>query len=106
MRNLQTSCPLTLHGMVDEYFAESRNHLLELAAFFDRVDRARDGADPDAEFRVRALKHAAQVLLEPGPARVKRIALALSDPTDEPRGALDRKAAWGAYAADAEGERR
>lgn len=99
------NCPLDLDRIVDEYFAESRNHLLELAAFFDRVDRARDGADPEADFRVAALKHAAQALLEPGPQRVKRIALALSDPTDEPRGQLDRKAAWGAYAAAGESER-
>jgi hypothetical protein len=98
------SCPLTLDRIVDEYFAESRNHLLELAAFFDRVDRARDGADPDEDFRIVALKQAAQALLEPGPQRVKRIALALSDPTDEPRGQLDRQAAWGAYAANGKGE--
>lgn len=97
------NCPLDLHRIVDEYFAESRNHLLELAAFFDRVDRAHDGADPNADFRIAALKQAAQTLLEPGPGRVKRIALALSDPTDEPRGELDRKAAWGAYAANGKG---
>ena len=103
MGNIDSCCPLPLHRIVDEYFAESRNKLLELAAFFDRLDRACDAADPDGEFRIVALKRAAEVLLEPGPQRVKRMALMLSDPTEEPRGYLDRKAAWGAYSGNGEG---
>lgn len=103
MKTVSSACPLDVHQIVDEYFAETRNHLLELAAFFDRLDRGRDGTDPAKEFRVNALKQAARVLLEPGPQRVKRMALLLSDPTDAPREALDRKAAWGAYATSDEG---
>ncbi len=103
MKNIDSRCPLPLRRIVDEYFAESRNKMLELGAFFDRLDRAGDAADPDEEFRVVALKRAAGVLLEPGPQRVKRMALLLSDPTEEPREYLDRKAAWGAYADTGEG---
>lgn len=91
------SCPLDQHRIVEEYFAESRNHLLELAAFFDRLDRAQDVATVAEDFRVLALKDAAALLLQPGPQRVRRMALLLSDPTDDPRDGLDRKAAWGAF---------
>ena len=97
MRNVAETCPLNQEAIVAEYFAESRNHLLELAAFFDRLDRARDRGIAEEDFRVRALKQAAQLLTEAGPQRVKRMAMMLSDPTEQPRGALDRKAAWGAW---------
>ena len=100
-----STCPMKLDRIVEEYFAESRNHLLELAAFFDRADRARDGLVAESDFRVAALKVAAQILLEAGPGRVERMAAALSDPTEEPLGKLDRKAAWGVYRPSAEGER-
>ncbi len=97
MKDMIGSCPMDRDRIVTEYFAESRNHLLELAAFFDRLDRARDGDMTLADFRVQALQQAAHVLTEPGPQRVKRMAMILSDPTEEPRAALDRKAAWGAW---------
>ena len=102
MKNMTGTCPLAYESLVTEYFAESRNHLLELAAFLDRLDRARDADVAKEDFRVRALKQAAQVLSEEGPQRVKRMAMILSDPTEEPRGALDRKAAWGAWHSDRE----
>ena len=97
-----STCPLDLPQLVEEYFAESRNHLLELAAFFDRLDRARDGGKAEDDFRVAALKRAAAILLDDGsglgPGRVKRMAMLLSDLTEEPRDGYDRKAAWGAPA--------
>jgi hypothetical protein len=99
MKDLAASCPLTLNQIVDEYFAESRNKLIELAAFFDRADRAADGNDPASDFRLEALKRAAAILHGPGPQRVKQIMLQLSDPTDEPLARLDRKGALGAYKA-------
>ncbi len=98
-----STCPLDLPQLVEEYFAESRNHLLELAAFFDRLDRAHNGGNPDDDFRIAALKRAAALLLQGGPqttsSRVKRMAMLLSDLTDDPRDGYDRKAAWGAPAA-------
>lgn len=93
-----STCPLDVPQLVEEYFAESRNHLLELAAFFDRLDRAHNVSSPNDDFRVVALKRAAALLVENGPGRVKRIALLLSDPTEDPRDGYDRKAAWGAPA--------
>ena len=97
MKNLAATCPMDLNRIVDEYFTENRHRLMELAAFLDRMDRASDGHTPAHDFRVAALRQAIPMLLQPGPQRVKRIQLILSDPTDEPRACLDRKAAYGAY---------
>ena len=99
MKNSALSCPLELTQILDEYFLENRHKLLEVAAFLDRLDRAHDGADPSSDFRVVAFTRALEVLLDGSPQRAKQIQMILSDPTDEPRQQLDRKAAWGAYAA-------
>jgi hypothetical protein len=98
MKNMAQTCPMELNRIVDEYFTENRHRLIELAAFFDRMDRAGDAMSPTDDFRIAALRRAIPMLLQPGPQRVKRIQLLLSDPTDEPRASLDRKAAYGAYA--------
>ena len=100
-----STCPLDLPQLVEEYFAESRNHLLELASFFDRLDRAHHGGNPEEDFRIAALKRATALLLQAGPGRVKRMAMVLSDPTEDPRDGYDRQAAWGAHATKGGGER-
>ena len=90
--------PKTGTQLVDEYFIENRTRVLELAAFLDRLDRAGDGAG-DGDFRVRALREALGVLsAEPGEGtRIRRVQMIFSDPTGEPREALDQKSARGAY---------
>ena len=103
MKKAMSTCPMELTRIVDEYFTENRHRLMELAAFFDRLDRAHDGKSPGDDFRIAALRRAIPVLLQPGPQRVKRIQLLLSDPTDEPRAVLDRKAAYGAFMGEAGG---
>lgn len=88
--------PLTATELVDEYFIETRNRIIEVAAFLDRIDRA-DPAVAARDFRVRALADAIQVLAGRGDNRVREIQTLMSDPTTEPRAALDRKGAVGAY---------
>ncbi|MGD0308441.1 MAG: hypothetical protein ABSC02_04050 [Acidobacteriota bacterium] len=90
-------CPLTTQRIVDEYFIENRHKLLDIAAFLDRLDRSQDGEDPTHDFRMKAFAQALQVLMTPGPDRLKRIHMVFSDPSTEPREKTDRKAAWGAY---------
>jgi hypothetical protein len=88
--------PLTPAQLVDEYFIENRNRLVEIAAFLDRLDRA----DPDVartDFRVRALTEAIAVLSTDSRTRVRDIQMIFSDPTTEPLAALDRKGAVGAW---------
>lgn len=87
--------PLSPVELVDEYFIENRNRIIEVAAFLDRLDRA----DPAvaADYRVRALADAITVLGGNSSTRVQDIQLLLSDPTTDPRPALDRKGAVGAW---------
>ena len=85
--------PLTASELVDEYFIETRNRVLELAAFLDRVDLAGGASD----FRMHALEDAIAALSGERATRVSRIQHIFSDPTSELRPALDRKGAVGAF---------
>jgi hypothetical protein len=87
--------PLTATQLVDEYFIENRNRLLEIAAFLDRLDRT-DPACASADFRMKAFAEGLHALSAPGD-RLTRIQHILSDPTTGPLEALDRKGALGAY---------
>jgi len=92
------NCPLTKREVIDEYFIENRTKLLDVAAFLDRLDRAEVGGGLQGhDFRMEAFAAALQVLSGPGPARAQRISMILSDPTNAPLAALDRKGARGAY---------
>lgn len=79
--------------VVDLGFIAIRAHLLEVAAFLDRVER--HGVADD--FRCVALRNAARLLADGQPARARRILECLSDPTTAPRDASDGKAAHGAW---------
>ena len=82
--------------LVDEYFIENRNRLLEVAAYLDRLDRS-GGAEAKDDFRSRAFREALEVVCTGGYPRVETIEMIFSDPTDEPLSELDRKGARGAY---------
>ena len=88
--------PLGTRELADEFFIESRNRLLEIAAFLDRLDRV-DPERTSRDFRMRALTEALAVVAGRGPHYVTSVQLLLSDPTTEPLSALDRKSAQGAY---------
>lgn len=90
-----TPSPLSASQLVDEYFIESRNRIIEVAAFLDRIDRADPAVRED--FRVRALADAISVLSSSSPTRVRDIQMLMSDPRTEPLATLDRKGAVGAY---------
>ena len=82
--------------LVDEYFIENRNRVLEIAAFLDRLDRA-NASEMATDFRMLALSGILNVLAGTAGSRVARIQEILSDPTTEPISALDRKSARGAW---------
>lgn len=88
--------PRTGTGLIDEYFIENRTRLLEVAAYLDRLDRTGE-ATVDSDYRMRAFREALEVLCSSEAGRVQRIQMIFSDPTTEPRDALDQKAANGAY---------
>ena len=103
MTNAQS--PLNGTELVDEYFIENRNRLLEVAAFLDRLDRSTAPAAAAADFRMRAFAEALHALTTAGPDRLQQIQLIFSDPTTEPRPTLDRKGAVGAFDRAAAGGR-
>jgi hypothetical protein len=84
---------MTKQQVLDLYFLDARNKLIELAAFLDRVERA-DGKD---DFRLTAF-HAALGELNGGKKeKAKNVLLAFSDPTTEPIAKAAVKGAVGAF---------
>lgn len=79
--------------LLDLYYLEARAKLIDLAAFLDRLDRAKGEGD----FRLAAF-HQGLTQLQSGPtSRAARVLSALSDPTTEPILAATTKAACGAW---------
>ena len=88
--------PLTQRELIAEYFMEHRVQVLELAAFLDRLDRARE-IDAADDFRLRSIREALGVLVDGDGQRVQRVQMIFSDPRSELLEELDQKSAKGAY---------
>lgn len=73
------TCLLTQAQLLDLSFMEHRAHLLAIAAFLDRLERAQDAASAGDDFRLTALRGALHELVSPEPGRVVRAQLRLSD---------------------------
>ena len=84
---------MTRQEVLDLYFMDARSKLIDLAAFFDRVERA-DGA---ADFRFAALKEAIAALSASGAGRARSVLMTLSDPTTDPIAKAPGKGACGAW---------
>lgn len=84
---------MTRQQVLDLYFMDARSKLIDLAAFFDRLDRA----EGEADFRLAGLRKAIEELDKNHAERAKGVLLALSDPTTEPIPAATTKAACGAW---------
>ena len=96
------SCPMTRPAVVERYFLEHRAKLVDIAAFLDRVDRARADAGSEAEdFRLAAFREALRLLDDGQPHRARRVLDLFSDPTGEPiASAAGMKGAFGAHPGD------
>ena len=88
--------PLSRREVVDRYFLEHRAKVLDIAAFLDRVDRAKEDSDED-DFRVRSLRASIALLLDGEGERTKRVLDLLSDPSDQPIAKAPMKGATGAW---------
>ena len=88
--------PLTQRELIARYFMEHRVQVLELAAFLDRLDRARE-IDADDDFRLRSIRAALDVLVDGDGDRVQRVQMIFSDPRSELLEELDTQSAKGAY---------
>jgi hypothetical protein len=85
--------PVIQRAIVDHGFIPVRAKLIEVAAFFDRVERYRTAND----FRCAALREAAALLIDGKSERARRILEKLSDPTKIPDQVSSGKAAIGAW---------
>jgi hypothetical protein len=88
--------PLTQRELIDEYFMEHRVKVLDLAAFLDRLERARE-LDAENDFRLRSVREALAVLADGGGDRIHRVQMIFSDPRSELLDELDTKSAKGAF---------
>jgi hypothetical protein len=79
--------------LLDLYFLDARAKVIDLAAFFDRLDHA----EGEGDFRLTALVEALKQLQPHDGRRTERVLLSLSDPTAEPIPAATTKAACGAW---------
>jgi hypothetical protein len=88
--------PLTQRELLNEYFMEERVKVIDLAAFLDRMDRARE-IDAEDDFRLRSIRDALVVLAGEDGNRVQRVQMIFSDPRTDLLDELDQKSAKGAY---------
>jgi hypothetical protein len=84
---------MTRQEVLDLYFMDARSKLIDLAAFFDRVERA----SGESDFRLAALEQALALLYSDQPQKAKAVLLSLSDPTTEPIAKAPGKGACGAW---------
>ena len=84
---------MTRQQVLDLYFLDARSHLIDLAAFLDRVERA-PGKD---DFRLKAFRKAIGELSGSRNRRAEKVLLAFSDLTTKPISVATTKAACGAF---------
>jgi hypothetical protein len=84
---------MTRQQVLDLYFLDARNKLVELAAFLDRVERAEGKED----FRLKAFQAALEELTGNKKEKAKSVLLAFSDPTSDPIPIATTKSACGAF---------
>ena len=84
---------MTRQQVIDLYFMDARSKLIDLAAFIDRVERAK-GED---DFRMKAFRDALRDLSIESKGRAGQVLLAFSDPTTEPLANAAGKGAVGAW---------
>jgi len=88
--------PQSRGKVIDTYFLEHRAKLLDIAAYLDRIDRARPD-EASADFRDTAFRLAIAILSDGETQRAKRILDLLSDhSSDVPQSAEGMKGASGA----------
>lgn len=96
--------PSTTEDLINLYFLDSRSKLIEIAAFLDRIERARatstksDKTAVEDDFRLTAFKRALAVVAGNEKNKAKAVQMVFSDPTDAPlESAAGLKGAMGAW---------
>jgi hypothetical protein len=100
MTDHAATSPLTQRELIEGWFMEHRVQVLDLAAFLDRLERARE-LDGEDDFRMRSVRAALAILTDGEGDRVRRVQMVFSDPDTTLLESLDRKSAFGAHDAEA-----
>ncbi len=74
------STSLTAAALLDRDFLEIRRRLIDIAAAWDRIDRAADANVARADPRMARLAEATGVLLDDKPDRTLRVQMVFSEP--------------------------
>jgi len=84
---------MTRQQVLDLYFLDARHKLIEIAAFMDRVERAKGEED----FRMKNFHAALNELGKGKTDRAEKVLLSFSDPTTKPVAKAPGKGAVGAW---------
>lgn len=96
MSDSEYTCPQNREEVINTYFMEHRAKLIDVAAYLDRLDRARPASN-ETDFRDVAFRNAISILTDGESQRARRILDLLSDHTTEiPQSADGMKGALGA----------
>lgn len=96
LSNTDFTCPQNREEVINTYFLEHRAKLIDIAAYLDRLDRARPTGDSQ-DVRDTAFRNAIAILTDGQSQRARRILDVLSDHTTEiPQSADGMKGALGA----------
>ena len=95
MSDSKSQCCLTQQELIDRYFLEYRAKILDLAAYLDRLDRARE-LNAEKEFRYRSLHRTLQTLATNVPNRAEQVQMIFSDQNFEFLDDRDQQSAYGA----------
>ena len=94
MSSESRSCPLASAAVVDRYFLEHRAKLIDIAAFFDRVERSMESGEK-LDNRVAALRGAVSILIDGQSERSRRVLEYFSDLSTDPIPSAGGKGAIG-----------
>lgn len=72
--------PQTAQDILDRHYLELRCGLLDLAAAFDRIERAQGSAATKADPRMQLLAEGLDIVASGGTDRAERLQLLFSDP--------------------------
>lgn len=76
--------PLSARQVIERSFLENRAMLLEIAAFLDRLDRAKEPQAGKSDFRYVSLRRALKILVDTSGDKTQRILQIFSDQSTIP----------------------
>ena len=83
MTSKKGDCPMTKNDVMAGFFLEMRARAIDLAAFFDRLDRVEGDLASEQRARLEKLRAAISVILDSGPDKAKRVHMLFCLPYEE-----------------------